>query len=233
MTTSISPIAHIRTPFKEKFAVPRQPGLANAAIGEICFTHDFQKPDFIRGIEQFSHLWLIFGFHKTTRDTHSALVRPPRLGGNQKVGVFASRSTFRPNNLGLSVVELMKVTIDEGVSRLHVKGMDLVDQTPIYDIKPYLAYVDAVPEAASGYAQQAPSQLLSVSFSTQSIAALEVHKETHPNLQRLIEQVLSQDPRPAYRQAEQQERLYGVKLYEFDIRWRVAGDHCIVEQIDC
>lgn len=231
MKMSISPIAHIRTPFKEKFAVPRQPGIADAAIGDIVFTSEFENPDFIRGIAQFSHLWLVFGFHQTHREQHAALVRPPRLGGNQKVGVFASRSTYRPNNLGLSVVALFEVNTEHKTTILRVKGMDLIDNTPIYDIKPYLAYVDSVPNAVSGYAQQAPVESMSVNFTPNSLDVLASHSSTYPDLQRLIEQVLSQDPRPAYRQSEQIDRVYGVKLYDFDVRWRVEDNRCVVEQI--
>lgn len=231
MKMSISPIAHIRTPFKEKFAVPRQPGIADAAIGDIVFTPEFENQDFVRGIEEFSHLWLVFGFHQTHRNQHAALVRPPRLGGNQKVGVFASRSTYRPNNLGLSVVELFAVNTERKTTILQVKGMDLIDNTPIYDIKPYLAYVDSIPDAVSGYAQQAPIESMFVSFTRQSLDVLASHSGPYPDLRRLIEQVLSLDPRPAYRQSEQLDRVYGVKLYNFDVRWRVEGNRCVVEQI--
>jgi tRNA-Thr(GGU) m(6)t(6)A37 methyltransferase TsaA len=231
MSIAIQPIAFIRTPYKQKFAVPRQPGLADAAQGRIEFTPAFNNPDYIRGIQQFSHLWLIFQFHQTTDAQHSPLIRPPRLGGNQKIGVFASRSTHRPNNLGLSVVKLTGVAQEANQQALLVSGMDIVDNTPIIDIKPYLPYADAIADANAGYAQHPPPDTLTVSYTPQSQISLEQHRIEYPHLAQVIQQVLSQDPRPAYQQGKDPQRLYGVRLFDFDVRWRVTQQHCLVEQI--
>ncbi|GAA0856085.1 tRNA (N6-threonylcarbamoyladenosine(37)-N6)-methyltransferase TrmO [Aliiglaciecola litoralis] len=231
MTIAIEPIAFIRTPYKQKFAIPRQPGLADAALGEIQFVEGLNDADFIRGIEQFSHLWLLFHFHQTHSADISALVRPPRLGGNQKIGVFASRSTHRPNNIGMSVVKLIHVEQRKTGPCLIVSGMDLVDMTPIVDIKPYLPYADAITDAQAGYAQAPPTQSLEVVFSKASLATIARHETTYPQLFTLIQQVLSQDPRPAYQQGKASDRIYGVKLFDFDVHWRVEQAQCIVEQI--
>src|SRR6478736_5715820 len=159
----MSPVAVIRTSFGEKFGVPRQPGLAPSAKGRIVFENTYRNPDTLRGIEGFSHLWVIFQFHLA--EGWSPTVRPPRLGGNERVGVFASRSPFRPNPIGLSVVKLERVELDspEGPV-IHVSGVDLVDGTPVLDIKPYVAYSDALPEARSGFAGAPPEASLSVEF---------------------------------------------------------------------
>ncbi|MFN3198125.1 MAG: tRNA (N6-threonylcarbamoyladenosine(37)-N6)-methyltransferase TrmO [Bradymonadia bacterium] len=217
----MQPIAHIETPYGEKFAVPRQPGLAEAAEGQIVFEPDFSGPDWIRGIEGFSHLWLIFGFHQTAHRGWRPLVRPPRLGGDQKVGVFASRSTHRPNGLGLSVVRLISVEGEGQAVRLRVGGVDLVTGTPIYDIKPYLPFADAVPDASGGYAEAAPA-ILSVTWLPDARKAAEQVKQH--NFVTLVEQVLGQDPRPAYRRGEISERIYGVQLWDRNVRFQFGAD---------
>ncbi|WP_342807195.1 tRNA (N6-threonylcarbamoyladenosine(37)-N6)-methyltransferase TrmO [Alteromonas sp. M12] len=232
MPIEITPIGHIKTPYKEKFAIPRQPGLVTAAFGQIMFTQAFNSVDFIRGIEQFSHLWLVFQFHQTADKSTSPLVRPPRLGGNEKVGVFASRSTHRPNNLGISAVRLEKVSSISGQHCLIVSGMDLLDNTPIIDIKPYIPYSDSIADAAAGYAQDKPEELLAVRFSKSAQQQLTIYQHKYPHLNILIEQILSQDPRPAYHKTTTSDRLYGVALYDLNIQWRVAEHCCIVEQIN-
>jgi tRNA-Thr(GGU) m(6)t(6)A37 methyltransferase TsaA len=220
MTINVQPIAIIHTPFKEKFAIPRQPGLVKSAKGQLRFLGEFNDPNYVRGIEQFSHLWLLFHFHQTAHKGHSALVRPPRLGGNKKQGVFATRSTFRPNSIGMSVVELDSVDYQDGQLTLIVKGIDLLDGTPIVDIKPYVPYADNIPQALGGMAQHSP-ELMPVEFLPHVYSQLVEAKKLHPELQQLITEVLSQDPRPAYHGKTQSDKTYGMSLYNFNIQWQV------------
>ncbi len=219
---TLTPVADIRTDYAEKFGVPRQPGLSPSALGRIVFRPGFDNPDMLRGIEGFSHLWLIFGFHLSNgwRPT----VRPPRLGGNERLGVFASRSPFRPNPLGLSVVRLDRIGRDaSGAPVLHVIGADLVDNTPVFDIKPYVAYADSLPDAVSGFALAAPEARLTVAFAPGLEAALAAREARLP---ALVRETLSQDPRPAFH--DEPERVYGVMLAGLNIRFRVVGDLCEV-----
>lgn len=218
---TISPIGIVNSPYKEKFAIPRQPGLVSAAKGSITLSHDVNNADCVRALEQFSHIWLIFIFHGTQAQGWKPLVRPPRLGGNKKVGVLASRSTFRPNPIGMSVVKLDKVDIVEQKVTLHISGIDLLDQTPIVDIKPYIPYSDSLPSADAGFAQKEPEKALKVTFSRQAQLALTKYEHSLPELSVLIEQVLAQDPRPAYKQNQIDEKTYGMRLYDLNIQWRM------------
>lgn len=220
--TEWSTIGYLRSPFKEKFAIPRQPGLIDATM-TIELVAPYNHPDAVRGLEQFSHLWLLFVFHQTADQQWRPLVRPPRLGGNKKVGVFATRSTFRPNPIGQSLVQLIDVDIQGGV-RITVQGADLVDGTPILDIKPYLPWVEACPQARAGFAQDAPAAPLTVTFSPQASAQCNNAQQRYPQLPSLIIQTLSQDPRPAYKQQQQDEREYGVHLYDHNIRFQITGN---------
>ena len=230
MNLVLQPIATIQTPYQQKFAIPRQPGLVNSAIGVIQFLPEFNDPNMVRSIEQFSHLWLIFQFHQTVAKGWSPLVRPPRLGGNQKAGVLATRSTFRPNGLGLSVVELVKVSYQQQQLELHVRGMDLVNGTPILDIKPYLPYADALPHAKGGFAHESP-ELMAVRFSPQAEQQALALSHHYPQLQSLIVEILGQDPRPAYRAESEPDKYYGMSLYDLNIQWRVFDGSCQVEAI--
>ena len=213
----MKPIGQIHSPYQEKFAIPRQPGLVPAAIGICELTGEAGHPDAVRGLEQFSHIWILFQFHQTQSQGWKALVRPPRLGGNQKVGVFASRSTFRPNAIGMSLVELLSVehVVKDGLpcNQLKVRGLDLVDGTPVLDIKPYLPYAESIPDAQAGYAAAAPTPPLSVSFAPALETSLSEEFKT------LIQQVLQQDPRPAYQQGKASEREYGVLLCHQNIKF--------------
>ena len=161
---TVEPIGYISTPYKEKFAIPRQPGLVSSAMGCITLTSQENQQQMIRGLDKFSHLWLLFIFHQTEQQGWKPLVRPPRLGGNEKVGVLATRSTFRPNAIGMSVVKLEQITRVENKVNIWVSGVDLLDHTPIVDIKPYIPYSDAVPDASASFAQSAPEDTLAVSF---------------------------------------------------------------------
>ena len=227
MTINMQPIGKIHTPYKEKFAIPRQPGLAKSAKGEITFFDEFNDPNYLRGIEQFSHLWLLFHFHQTADKGHSPLVRPPRLGGNQKLGVFATRSTFRPNGIGMSVVEFGAVSYQNKQLSLTVKGIDLLDGTPILDIKPYVPYADNIPQASGGMAQHSP-ELMAVIFSEQANAQLKNLEPRYPAIGSLIQEVLSQDPRPAYHQNSLLDKTYGMILYDLNIQWQVIKQQNVV-----
>ena len=207
MKKTIKPIAVIKTGFKEKFGIPRQSGRAPSSIGEIVLLDKFNDEKAVKRIEEFSHLWLIFGFSKNP-DSESLSVRPPRLGGNERVGVFASRSPFRPNGLGLSVVKLLEVKKDKQIS-LIVSGADLLDGTPIYDIKPYLPSADKIEDAVGGYADEVKNYKLKVQFDkdTKSLIPTEI-------LPTIIE-CLSDDPRPSY---HEDGRIYGMN-YENFVLW--------------
>lgn len=232
MNLELNPIGYIESPYREKFAIPRQPGLVTLATGQIHFTDAYADANYLRGIEQFSHLWLIFQFHATANKGHSPLVRPPRLGGNDKIGTFASRSTFRPNNLGLSVVKFEEVKVVKQKVSLIVSGIDLLDGTPILDIKPYLPYVDSIETAQAGYAQNKPSCEMSVSFSELAEQQLSVLGKPFSELKQFITQILAQDPRPAYRKESDNERVYGMKLYDFNVQWTIHNNQNFVLSIE-
>ncbi len=234
MTASINikPIAYIESPYKEKFAIPRQPGLVSAAKGEIFLTGDANHIDLVRGLEQFSHIWLLFVFHATQEQGWKPLVRPPRLGGNKKIGVLATRSTFRPNPIGMSVVKLDDIKQTKQHVILHVSGIDLLDKTPIVDIKPYIPYADSITNAIAGFAQNSPdSPILDVFFSEKVNKILQKRTDLHPHLSLLIKQVLEQDPRPAYKKNKNDDNIYGMTLYNANIQWRVSNKN-IIEVIE-
>ncbi|MFU2090449.1 tRNA (N6-threonylcarbamoyladenosine(37)-N6)-methyltransferase TrmO [Avibacterium avium] len=233
LNLTLSPIGIIHTPYKEKFSVPRQPNLVQDGIGTIRLLAPYNQPEAVRGLDQFSHLWLIFQFDKIPTGKWQPTVRPPRLGGNQRIGVFASRATHRPNPLGLSKVELKRIEINQGEVLLHLGSVDLVDGTPIFDIKPYIAYADSEPNANSGFAQQPPEAKRQVSFSPQAQAQLIKCGTKYPNFSRFITELLEQDPRPAYQQGKTSDRIYGMKLYEFNVRWWVRDENSdYVEVLD-
>lgn len=220
---TMHPIGLIRSPYAQKFAVPRQPGLVRAARATIELHGTAAHPDSVRGLEQFSHLWIMFVFHQTQAQGWKPLVRPPRLGGNKKLGVFATRSTFRPNPIGLSVVELEAIRIDGERVFIDVLGGDWVDKTPVLDIKPYIPYADAISKAQGGFAQTSPATLPTV-FSPEAAAQIECLASEYPQLRLLIEQVLAQDPRPAYQNNSQDvDKTYGMTLYDVNIRWQVVN----------
>ena len=217
-------IARIYTDFKEKFGIPRQSGLAEGLVGRIVFEEEYRRPEALRGIEGYSHLWLIWNFSECERDTWSPTVRPPRLGGNRRVGVFATRSPFRPNPIGLSSVKFLGVehTATEG-DVLLVSGADLLDGTPIYDIKPYLAFTDSHPDAIGGFADGVRDYKLTVDFPKELSDLIAAEK-----LQGLIT-LLENDPRPSYQ--DDPERIYGMRFSDKEIKFRVEGDRLIVTDI--
>lgn len=203
-------IARVRNDFTSKFGVPRQPGLAESLISRVVFEPEYKNADALRGLEGFSHIWLIWGFDRAVREGWSPTVRPPRLGGNERMGVFATRSPFRPNNLGLSCLRLLAV---EGADLL-VAGADMTDGTPVYDIKPYLPYADCRTDASGGYTDALPQRRLSVEFPEELLRSLPEEKRAG-----LLE-VLSHDPRPSYQ--SDPEREYGLSFGGFDVRFRVS-----------
>lgn len=207
-------IARIRTDFPTKFGIPRQSGLVESLKGMILFEPEYRNPDAVRGLEGFSHIWLIWQFSESLRETWSATVRPPRLGGNTRYGVFATRSPFRPNPLGLSSVKLDNIELDAKLGPvLHVSGVDLMDTTPIYDIKPYLPFIDSRPEAIGGFADAFKEYALEVEFPEKWISFIPIERR-----ETLIE-VLSNDPRPSYQ--DDAERIYGFEFMQYDIRFTV------------
>ncbi len=211
---TIQVVARMRSDFPTKFGIPRQSGLVEQLHSTIIFEPEFRNPDALRGIEDFSHLWLIWQFSEAVRAGWSPTVRPPRLGGNTRIGVFATRSPFRPNNLGLSSVKLLGVerTKDFGTV-LHVAGADLMDGTPIFDIKPYIPYGDCHTDATGGFTDNAEDFILDVDFPADLLRILPVAK------QEAALAVLSHDPRPSYQRAA--DRIYGLTFAGFDIRFRV------------
>lgn len=220
-STVLNTIGLIRSPYKEKFAVPRQPGLVTSATARLEMIAPYNEPSAFKGLGEFSHLWLMFVFHHTQDKGWNPTVRPPRLGGNERVGVFATRSTFRPNPLGLSVVRLLDMCKDGSKVWLELGGVDLVDGTPIVDIKPYLPWVDGVPDAHGGFAPAAPDLSMEVRFTPE--AELVCARSHIAHLQQFISEVLMQDPRPAYKRKQQAWQQYGVRLYDYNVRFEVFG----------
>lgn len=226
----LTPIAFAQSPYKEKFAIPRQPGLVPSARTRVALTADFCHQRALEGLEQVSHVWLIFGFHAVGSRPDSLRVRPPRLGGNTRIGVFATRSTHRPNGLGQSLVKIE--TIDDDT--LIVSGADLLDGTPVYDIKPYVPYADALTDAENHMAP-APPNTIRVEWSPDARAQAEhAQQRLQDKVLAVIEESLAQDPRPAYQNKQNStqqsnhdsEREYGVRLWDLNVRWHYPTNEC-------
>uniref|UniRef100_A0A7C1XD09 tRNA (N6-threonylcarbamoyladenosine(37)-N6)-methyltransferase TrmO n=1 Tax=Pseudomonas graminis TaxID=158627 RepID=A0A7C1XD09_9PSED len=225
---NVSPIGFMRSCFKEKFAIPRQPQLAPAARGVLELVAPFDQGDAVQGLEQVSHVWLLFLFHQALEDKPRLKVRPPRLGGNQSMGVFATRATHRPNGIGQSVVKLDKVE----AGRLWLSGIDLLDGTPVLDVKPYVPYADVIVDARNSMAAAAPA-MIPVQWADAALAqAREQGLRLEEPLIELIEQCLAQDPRPAY-QTPTPERRYGAQFWDLDVRWHYPqpGVICVLEVV--
>ena len=219
---ALEQIGVIRSPYKEKFAVPRQPGLVKHGGGELHLLPPYNQAEAVRGLEAFSHLWVVFIFHQTMAGGWRPTVRPPRLGGNARMGVFATRSTFRPNPIGMSLVELKGIRCEKEHVILQLGSLDLVDGTPVVDIKPYLPFAEALPHASASYAQQAPIAEMPVYFTPELEAAFPQLEKRYPQLKSFIIEVLAQDPRPAYRKDKEMGKTYAVLLLDFNVRWRVT-----------
>ena len=225
MKFTVEPIAHIKSDFSSKFGIPRQSGLVDELEAKIIFEPKYCIPEAFRGLEGYSHIWILWQFSECADKEWSPTVRPPRLGGNKRMGVFASRSPFRPNSIGLSCVKLISIdeTEDCGVV-LTVSGADLLDGTPIIDIKPYLPYVDAHPEASGGFALQEKEGSLEIDFPSELLAIIPKDK------QKALTAVLKQDPRPQYQ--SDPERIYGLEFAGYDVRFRISDNLLTVIEIE-
>lgn len=215
----ITPIAYIHNDFKEKFGIPRQSGIIESVESRIVFENEYRNPEALRGLEEYEYLWLIFGFSKNHSRPFCATVKPPRLGGHQRMGVFATRSPFRPNNLGLSSVKIIKIQSGEIV----VSGADLLDGTPIYDIKPYIPFSDAHPEAKAGFVDERPWKPLEVEFAPHLLELIPKDKR-----EALLE-ILAQDPRPAYDRGT--EREYKLAFGSWDIIFEIIKERIVVKNV--
>ena len=224
-------IGVVHSCFKQKFGIPRQPGLVDIpAVIELY--PDYAREEAVRGLDAFSHIWVLFVFHQALRDGWKPMVRPPRLGGNERVGVFASRSMFRPNPIGLSAVALDSIECAAGAVRLHIRGGDFLDGTPVLDLKPYLPYADAVPAARGGYAPEPPDTRWSVEFTPQAEARIEACRARLPDLRDTIIALLQYDPRPAYQDdATAEQRSFAMRLYDFDLKWTLADGRVLVRDL--
>jgi tRNA (Thr-GGU) A37 N-methylase len=240
-------IGIIHSCFKEKFTIPRQSGLVEQAKAILEILPPYNRAEAIRGLEEFSHIWVIFIFHEASREKSGdnndsdlqtdnqrewkPTVRPPRLGGKERVGVFASRSPFRPNPIGLSVVELERIEQNEDGIKLHLAGVDLLDKTPVLDIKPYLGYTDSIEDTKGGFADEKPETLHKVVFSDQADQYCQNRVKDYPELRTMITQLLETDPRPAfYRKYKNSlaDREFGVFILDLELRWLVQGDQILV-----
>ena len=219
----LSPIAYIHTEFSEKFGVPRQSGLAGSLCGTVVFEPEYRSPEALRGLDGFSHLWLIWGFSANRHGEWQPTVRPPRLGGNERMGVFATRSPYRPNPLGLSCVEIERIDID--AATIYVRGADLMDGTPIYDIKPYIRYADSRPDAVCGYVDSLVERHLEVVFAGSVASVI-----NDPDVREALMQTLSLDPRPSYHNDPSRE--YGLSFAGFNVRFKVDGERLIVISVE-
>jgi tRNA-Thr(GGU) m(6)t(6)A37 methyltransferase TsaA len=226
-----NPIGIVRSCFSEKFGVPRQPGLVPEATADLLLFPPYSDEASLRGLSLFTHIWIVFVFHLNPDGRWSPTVRPPRLGGNRRIGVFATRSGFRPNPVGISAVRLEGIDRGGDGCRIRISGIDLVDGTPVLDIKPYVPYADCVEGAQGAYASRAPSRPLEVVFSPAAQRALEgIEAGRRSRLAALIQSMLALDPRPAYRRCES-DRIYGFAVEGFDIRWQVDGSRVRVLSI--
>ena len=233
MKYEFSTIGIIHTPFKERFCIPRQPGLVPSAEGIIVFKNDHRMKTALKGIHEFTHLWILFVFHQHNAKDWKPSIRPPRLGGAEKKGVLASRSPHRPNPIGMSVCPITKIDLEaKGGPRIHVTGVDLLDGTPVLDIKPYIPYADSVLDAKSGWAAD-PIQRYDVAYSDLALEKIEKESRKYPYLKNLLEELISLDPRPSSQKSkapvgskEAHETNHGVLVLDYDIKWQIK-DHTI------
>jgi len=230
---SLQAIGVVRSCFTKKFGIPRQAGLVQEIPAVIELLPPCNNEQFVRGLEGFSHIWVLFIFHDSMDKGWKPMVRPPRLGGKRRVGVFASRSPFRPNPIGISAVKLEGMETGSGKLSLHVKGADLMDGTPVVDIKPYLPYADAIPYATGGYAVEEPAARFEVIITGEAKRCCEDEEASgRKGLRRLIVSTLRTDPRPAYYSAKHDGAEFGLTLWDMDFKWTVEGDKIIVSDVD-
>ncbi|MBU0681676.1 MAG: tRNA (N6-threonylcarbamoyladenosine(37)-N6)-methyltransferase TrmO [Proteobacteria bacterium] len=225
----MEPIAIIRSCFTDKFGIPRQPGLVPASTARLEMLPPYSRPEAVEGLAEFSHIWVFFLFHQAVARGWKPTVRPPRLGGNKRVGVFASRSPQRPNFIGSSVVRLEKISVNNKIVTIHVSGVDFLDMTPVLDIKPYVPYSDSVPNASCGYAHE-PTPSFDIVFTPEVLEfCLQYKTETKQDLKELISQILAQDPRPAYH--DEDNREYGMSLWDLNIRFAFHKGTIVINTI--
>jgi len=223
-------IGIVRSCYKEKFGIPRQPALVSSPA-TIEIELDYSNDEAFRELESFSHIWVVFIFHGISNESWKSTVRPPRLGGNKRIGVFASRSMFRPNPIGLSVVELKSIERKDNKVILNIIGGDFLDTTPVIDIKPYVPYADSIATAKAGYAIEKPQMKLQVDFSDAANVEVENAENTYPKLKRIIEEILQLDPRPAYQREKKIKNEFAIKLYEYDVKWKVENERVTVTSL--
>ena len=233
LTVSLQPIGYVESCYPEKFGIPRQPGIVADAPGQVILYPHCAMPESVRGLEQFSHIWLLSWLHECAAAGWNPTVRPPRLGGNQRTGVFGSRSPFRPNPIGLSLVELRCVdTSSAGGTRLVVRGLDLLDGTPILDLKPYVPYADSRDGARAGFATDPPVPTLEVAFSAEADRACTgLEGPERPRLRQLITRTVASDPRPAYQARSNESRDCWLRLFDLHISFRVQAEHATIVEI--
>ena len=232
--TEMHTIGRVHSPFIEKFGVPRQPGLVEGNIGQIELLKPWNREEALQGLDGFSHIWVVFIFHQAIKPTENwrPTVRPPREGAKRQ-GVFATRSPYRPNPIGMSALSYHGWEKKNGKLFLNVSGLDLIDQTPIIDIKPYLPYADSLPEAVGGFAHNAPeSSQLEVLFSSTATQQIQQVKETYPHLTQLITSTLKHNPRPVHFGNIEKRKNFGLKLYEFNIQWQLENNLILVLSLD-
>lgn len=223
----MTPVGEVISPFREKFGIPRQAGIISTVESKIRLYKDFSSVETIRGLENFSHIWVVFVFHENIDKGWKNLVRPPRLGGEKKVGVFTSRSPFRPNFIGMSAVKLLDILVEDEIL-LIVRGGDFVDKTPVLDIKPYIKYADAIEDACSGEFGTEPQKEFQVVFSEKSDALCSKHK----GLKESLDDILSYDLRPAYYKRTSKDKIFGIKFESFDVRFKIEHDILYIEEIE-
>ncbi len=227
-----TPIGIVRSCFTEKFGIPRQPRLVTAACATLEILPPYDRDEAFNGLDAFSHLWLVFILHAIPKGKWRPTVRPPRLGGNRRVGVFATRSGFRPNSIGMSAVVLDGIRRNKGKLFLELSGIDILDQTPVLDIKPYLPYSDIIPEAVGGFAGERPRASIPVTFSPQAEKSCALLENRYPGFVDLLEQVLGADPRPAYVGRQPARTDFGMRLYDVNVRWTVRQGTIVVQAIE-
>ena len=232
MSVTLDPVGIIHSCFKEKFGIPRQAGIAPAARAELELYPSYGNPAAVRGLEAFSHIWIIFLFHECVRKPGRDTVRPPRLGGDRRMGVFASRSGFRPNAIGMSAVRLEGLCVSPQPVRLLLSGADILDQTPVLDIKPYVPYADLLPEARGGFAPDRPPAVMSVVFSNEAEEVCRQQAGRFPLLRDLIIQMLQVDPRPAYYSRGPKKECFGTRIYDLEVKWTCRGSSVKVTAIE-
>lgn len=230
---SCTPIGYVRGGFGERFGVPRQARLAPDVLARVEIVPPFNRREAWQGLEAFSHIWVIFGFHAVRDEQWKPTVRPPRLGGRQRMGVFATRSPHRPNHLGLSAVLLERIDFGDASVELVIRGADVVDGTPVFDIKPYIPYADAIDGAAAGWADESPKPRLNVRFSavaSEQCCKYDAKYAAQVPLQRILEQIIALDPRPAI-DADESAGIYAMRFQRWDVRWHVEGDAVEVYEV--